>query len=98
MLYNLPNGKTIYLTIEQYLNLTDDDIQYLMSINAGCNPSIFSESSFKTKRSDKTDFDAEYFPDDIKEEENLSNNYFLDDDSEEDYYDDINFSDTTTDI
>ena len=35
MIYSLPNGKVIYLSIEQYLDMTDQDIQFLMSINAG---------------------------------------------------------------
>ena len=35
MQYQLPNGKVVYLTIEEYLNLTDHDIQYLMAINYG---------------------------------------------------------------
>lgn len=35
MIYQLPNGKVIQLTVEQYLDLTDEDIQYLMSINYG---------------------------------------------------------------
>ena len=35
MLYQLPNGKVIHLSIEEYLDLTDLDIQYLMSIDYG---------------------------------------------------------------
>lgn len=35
MNYQLPNGKTIYLTIEEYLSLTDEDIQYLVSLDLG---------------------------------------------------------------
>jgi hypothetical protein len=35
MLYQLPNGKVIHLTVEEYLDLTDEDIQYLMSIDYG---------------------------------------------------------------
>lgn len=35
MLYQLPSGKTIYITIEEYLNLTDADIQYLVASNSG---------------------------------------------------------------
>lgn len=35
MMYQLPNGKVIHLTVEEYLDLTDNDIQYLMSVNAG---------------------------------------------------------------
>jgi hypothetical protein len=35
MLYQLPNGKVVHLSIEEYLDLTDEDIQYLMSIDYG---------------------------------------------------------------
>jgi len=35
MLYQLTNGKVIHLSIEEYLDLTDLDIQYLMSIDYG---------------------------------------------------------------
>jgi len=35
MLYQLPNGKVINLSIDQYLGLTDEDIQYLISIDCG---------------------------------------------------------------
>ena len=35
MLYQLPNGKVVHLTIEEFLDLTDEDMQYLMSIDFG---------------------------------------------------------------
>jgi hypothetical protein len=35
MLYQLPNGKVIYLTIDQFLDLTDNDIQYMVALNYG---------------------------------------------------------------
>jgi hypothetical protein len=35
MLYQLPNGKVINLSIEEYLDLTDEDVQYLMAIDYG---------------------------------------------------------------
>ena len=35
MLYQLPNGKVVHLSIEEVLDLTDEDIQYLMSIDYG---------------------------------------------------------------
>jgi len=35
MIYQLPNGKVINITIEQYLDLSDEDIQYLISIDYG---------------------------------------------------------------
>lgn len=38
-LYQLPNGKVIYLSIEDYLDLTDEDIQMLVASNHGEQPS-----------------------------------------------------------
>jgi hypothetical protein len=35
MLYQLPNGKVIHLSIEEYLDLTDEDVQYFMSLDYG---------------------------------------------------------------
>lgn len=35
MLYQLPNGKTVYLTVEEFLDLTKEDEQYLISIGYG---------------------------------------------------------------
>jgi hypothetical protein len=35
MLYQLPNGKVVHLSVEEYLELTDLDVQYLMSIDYG---------------------------------------------------------------
>jgi len=59
MLYQLPNGKVIYITLEQYLDLTDEDIQYLMSIDYGehiINP--FSDSAVVENTKEKYyDFD-----------------------------------------
>lgn len=64
MLYQLPNGKVIYLTIEQFLELTDQDIQYLMSIDYGehlINP--FSESAVVANTKEKV-YDFDYLADD----------------------------------
>jgi hypothetical protein len=58
MLYQLPNGKVISITIDQYLELTDLDIQYLMSIDFGehlVDP--FFASAVETKQNKKYDFD-----------------------------------------
>jgi hypothetical protein len=35
MYYQLPNGKVVHISVEEYLNLKDRDVQYLLSINAG---------------------------------------------------------------
>lgn len=35
MYYQLPNGKTVWLDISDVLNLTNEDIQYLLATNMG---------------------------------------------------------------
>jgi hypothetical protein len=35
MLYQLPNGKVVNLSVDEFLDLTNEDIQYLMSIDYG---------------------------------------------------------------
>ena len=35
MLYNLPNGKVIYLTLEEYLTISDEEIQFLIAYEYG---------------------------------------------------------------
>ena len=35
MQYQLPNGRVINITIEQYLSMSDNDIQYMICTNAG---------------------------------------------------------------
>ncbi len=35
MIINLPNGKSIEVPLEVYLRMTDEDYEYLMSINWG---------------------------------------------------------------
>jgi hypothetical protein len=59
MHYQLPNGKVVYLTIEQYLELTDLDIQYLMSIDFGEHvQDPFKGSAVEQNKSEKYyDFD-----------------------------------------
>lgn len=51
MIYQLSSGKTIEITLEQYLDLTDEDIEYLIAYNIGDeidNP--FFSSSFTHKQ------------------------------------------------
>jgi hypothetical protein len=35
MLYQLPNGKVVEMSVEQFLELTDEDFQFLMCLDAG---------------------------------------------------------------
>jgi len=79
MLYQLPNGKVIYLTVEQFLELTDLDIQYMMSIDFGdhiVNP--FTDSAIiKNKRERYYDFD--YVSDDEAMDNAISDDEPFDD-------------------
>lgn len=35
MLYNLPNGKVIELSVEEFLEMTDEELEYLVGLNYG---------------------------------------------------------------
>jgi len=79
MLYQLPNGKVIYLSLEQYLELTDEDIQYLMSLNAGeyaLNP--FTDSAISENTKEKY-YDFDYLPDDESIDDIISDDEPFDD-------------------
>jgi hypothetical protein len=48
MLYQLPNGRVINLSLEEYLNMSDNDIQDLNGSNVGDYPtSIWYQSTVK---------------------------------------------------
>ena len=66
MLYQLPNGKVIYITIEQYLELTEDDIYYLVSSGHGEHtPNPFTDSAVVENTKEKYyDFDYLHSDDD----------------------------------
>lgn len=71
MLYQLQNGKVIFLSIEEYLDLTDEDIQYLMALDAGehiIDP--FSGSAMK-KNTKKRHYDFDESIDDTASDESF---------------------------
>lgn len=62
MLYQLPNGKVVQLSIEEYLALTDLDIQFLVSIDYGehiIDP--FTGSAVENNKREKY-IDTEFLP------------------------------------
>jgi hypothetical protein len=69
MLYQLPNGKVIHLSIEEYLQLTDLDVQYLLSINYGDYIADPFSGSAVEKNSTKT-YDFDYISTDETDEYN----------------------------
>lgn len=61
MLYSLPNGKVIEISVEQYLDMEDEEFEYLLSINYGEtieDPFFGSILESKTK----TQVDDEFVP------------------------------------
>lgn len=77
MIYQLPNGKIIHLSIEEYLNLTEEDIQYLISLDYGEHiRDPFSGSAVKKNSKEKYYDFSSMNDEDI--EDNVSNNPFDD--------------------
>ena len=69
MLYQLPNGKVIHMSIDEYLSLTDDDVRFLVSVNAGetiINP--FQGSVLQDNIKD----DVEYEEEEVLEETDIT--------------------------
>jgi len=77
MYYQLPNGKVINLDISDILDMTDADIQDLISINAGeqgVNP--FHGSAIKRPPISDPVEDDEEMIDDVEYHERYHNEYF----------------------
>ncbi len=50
MIFQLPTGKIVHLSLAQYLNLTDEDVQYLISTGTGSSPNNPFYSSALSKK------------------------------------------------
>lgn len=76
MIYQLPNGKVINISIEAYLRMSDEELRYLNETNFGS--SVENVSPFEiTEDPEPLQFVEEYledlpeeidFPDDVDEE------------------------------
>ena len=91
MYYQLPSGKTISISLDEFLDLTDADIQYYMSVNHGTsvgNP--FKGSSIDKKEiiadDDEEELDSE---EEIEEDDDLEAEDIIEDELD---FDDIEFS------
>jgi hypothetical protein len=62
--YQLPNGKVVHLSIEEYLDLTDEDVQYLMSIDYGEHIMDPFSGSAVSKNTKEKYYDFEFLPED----------------------------------
>jgi len=74
MLYQLQNGRVINITIEQYLSMSDSDVQYLLCANAGeaiHNP--FTSSALDENSTEKQkEYDFSFIPDDEEDVKEIS--------------------------
>lgn len=62
MLYQLPSGRVIEISTEQYFEMTDEDIEYMIAYNIGDNiENPFFGSSMQNQDSKET-----VIPDDIE--------------------------------
>ena len=85
MLYQLPNGKVVHLTLDQYLNLTDEDVQYLVSLDYGSvihspwTESAVIDNSKQVEEEDKS-IDFEFESDELSkgEEQPMSDQEIID--------------------
>jgi hypothetical protein len=91
MIYQLPNGKVIEITIEQFLRMTDEDMQYMIANNFGeeiNNP--FFDSVLNTFEHNNEELIEEIGLDELTEEDKEELQSYLDEDYdiEEDYNED----------
>jgi hypothetical protein len=79
MQFSLPNGKVVNLSLEEYLDLTDEDVQYLMSLDYGdyvTDP--FKGSAVETNKQEKY-YDFDYLVDDESDDDVISDDDPFDD-------------------
>lgn len=79
MQYSLPNGKVVNLSLEEYLDLTDEDVQYLMSLDYGdyvTDP--FKGSAVENNKQEKY-YDFDYLVDDESDDDVISDDEPFDD-------------------
>lgn len=97
MYYQLPNGKVVQITVEEYLSLTEREIQYLLSINAGeyiNNPwadSSISKIKKESEDSNEEDCDTAVF-ESAEEIETFFEEYFPEDFEDSDPKIDLDFN------
>ena len=83
MLYQLPNGKVVHLSIDEFLDLTDEDIQYLMSIDYG----EHIKDPFSGSAVDKNTKEKYYDFDFLRQDDEDVNDIISDDDPFDDIID-----------
>ena len=86
MIYQLPNGRIIEMTLEQYLDLTDDELKDLNGLDSSYSSNIkdpFYKSALQKASKEKPEKCEEYEPgiDEIPKEDIINDEYFHRDDT-----------------
>ena len=77
MIYQLPNGRVIKLSIETYLRMTDEDLRYLNEINIG---STSSDDPFVSEEeAEQVDIIEEEYIEDLPAEFDIADESSLED-------------------
>lgn len=75
MIYQLPTGKIVYISLEVYLDLTEEDIQFMIAHANGNSPNNpFHGTAMKASSKDKSEDETDEEPHDN------SIDYWADDD------------------
>lgn len=92
ILYQLQSGRVINLSIEDFLNMTDEMEQYLISQNAGESiNSPWHKSALEKHKKEVAEFleeiSLDYYPDDenLKSESDIDINNIPDEESDDNY-------------
>jgi len=77
MIYQLPNGRVIKLSIDTYLKMTDEDLRYLNEINIG---STSSDDPFVSEEeAEQVDIIEEEYIEDLPAEFDIADESSLED-------------------
>lgn len=63
MIYQLPNGKVIYVSVEEFLSLTDDELSIIVNNSPGEHVSqemFYGSHSFKVEHEDFYEIDLDF--------------------------------------
>lgn len=86
MIYQLKNGQTIYISLEEYLTLTDEELDWLSRTNAGSDVEssmLYNRASYREKnRKYSVDIDYDLESDDVQSNEPLDINNIIDEATE----------------
>lgn len=86
MIYQLKNGQIIHISLEEYLTLTDEELDWLSRANTGSgveSSMLYNRASYREKnRKYSVDIDYDLESDDVQSNEPLDINNIIDEATE----------------